>query len=226
MNERTEILLGSDNIKNLSGKNVIVFGVGGVGGYVCEMLVRAGIGQITIVDFDIVDKSNLNRQIIALNSTIGLPKVEVMKNRLMDINDHLEIEVFNEKFCEENSDILTSKYDYVIDAIDDIENKVLLIKKSHELGLNIISAMGAGNRFDIPNFKVADIYDTYNDGLSKILRKKLKDIGIEKHTVVFSNTLPIKAKPVGSISYYPSMCGCILSAYVINKLLDNNFKVN
>lgn len=221
--ERTKILIGDNGIKKLQNSHIAVFGVGGVGGYTCEMLVRAGIGEITIVDFDIVSESNINRQIVALHSTIGKLKVDVFKQRLLDINPLLKINTYPIKFCKENiNELFDNKhYDYVVDAIDDLNNKVLLIKTCHNRNFNIISAMGAGNRCDIPIFKVADIYSTYNDGLAKLLRKRLRNENISDHKVVFTQSISQpKSNIIGSISYYPSMCGCTLCAYVINELLS------
>ena len=221
--ERTKILIGDNGIEKLQNSHIAVFGVGGVGGYTCEMLVRAGIGEITIVDFDIVSESNINRQIVALHSTIGKLKVDVFKQRLLDINPLLKINTYPIKFCEESiNELFDNKhYDYVVDAIDDLNNKVLLIKTCHNRNINIISAMGAGNRCDIPVFKVADIYSTYNDGLAKLLRKRLRNENVTDHKVVFTQSVSQpKSNIIGSISYYPSMCGCTLCAYVINELLS------
>lgn len=220
MNERTEILIGNEGIKRLASKNVAIFGIGGVGGYVAEMLARAGICNLTIVDFDKIDATNINRQIIALSSTVGKNKVDVMKKRLLDINPNINLNVVCDRYTMENSDILLSpNYDFVVDAIDDVKNKTSLIVECHKKNINIVSAMGAGNRIDVPTFEVADIYETFNDGLAKILRKNLKQAGIDKHTVVYTKSLAKKSKTVGSISYYPAMCGCTISAYVITQLL-------
>ncbi len=217
---RTELLVGSDGLKKINKANIILLGCGGVGGYVAEMLVRSGVENLTIVDFDKVDVSNINRQIIALSSNVGRCKVDVLKERLLEINPSANIIAINERYTE-NSTILDDNFDYVIDAIDSVKDKVDLIVKSHKLGLKIVSAMGAGNRADIPTFKVADIYKTYNDGLAKVIRKKLKENGVLKHTVVFTDSLPLKndSNVVGSIAYYPAMCGCVLSAFVINELV-------
>lgn len=219
--ERTELLVGEEGIKKLNNCHVAVFGVGGVGGYVCEMLVRAGVGEISIIDFDVVSETNINRQIIALHSTVGKLKVDVLKERLLDINPLVKIHAFPVRFDEQSkNELLSFKYDFVVDAIDNVTNKICLIQNCHIKNLKIVSAMGAGNRYDIPEFKVCDIYKTYNDGLAKVLRKKLKNIGVNKHNVVFAVS---KANPcgdtVGSISYYPSMCGCVIAGYVVNELL-------
>ena len=226
MLQRTELLIGKDNLNKIINSNVIVFGVGGVGGYVCEMLVRAGVNNLTIVDFDVVDKSNLNRQIIALNSTIGKSKVQVMRSRLLDINPNANITAINEQYTAENSEqFFKEKYDFVVDAIDMLDSKVHLIKTSQQKGLNIISAMGAGNRFQVPNFVVEDVFKTHNDGLAKVLRKRLKTEGITSLKVVYTNQDAYSTGgKVGSISYFPAMCGCVISAYVINELIGNNAK--
>ena len=219
---KTELLIGESGINKLKNSNVIVFGIGGVGGHVCEMLVRAGVGSITIVDFDVVDITNINRQVIALNSVVGKPKVDVMEQRLLDINPNLNITKINDRVSIDNvNEILSTNYNFVVDAIDSVTNKIDLIVCAHNKGLNIVSAMGAGNRTQIPYFEVSDIYKTYNDGLAKIMRKKLKEKNIENHTVVFSKltATPVEGQ-VGSISYYPAMCGCVLAAYVINQLIE------
>lgn len=218
---KTEQLIGSTSLKKLKMSHVAVFGVGGVGGYVCEMLVRAGVGEITIIDADKVDITNINRQIIALSSTVGQFKVEVLKQRLLDINPTLKINaVVNRVSAENVQEMLNNNFDYVVDAIDNVTDKISLITTALNLNLPIVSAMGAGNRTDIPQFEVADIFATYNDGLAKIMRKKLKEHGVVKHNVVFTKNAPQKnQESVGSISYYPSMCGCVLAAFVINELL-------
>ena len=221
-NYKTELLIGNNGVSKLKNANIIIFGIGGVGGYTCEMLVRAGIGNLTIVDFDKVDITNINRQIIALNSNVGEFKVNAMQKRILDINSAINLKIVNTRVCAENvKELLNSNYDYVIDAIDSVTDKINLILTAKELGLNIISAMGAGNRIQIPQFEVCDLYKTYNDGLAKVLRKKLKEKGINKHLVVFSkNQATPCGDQIGSISYYPAMCGCVLAGYVINELLN------
>ena len=222
MQSRTNLLVGEKNLKKLHDAKVIVFGVGGVGGYVTELLARAGVGNITIVDFDTVDISNINRQIIALNSTVGKPKTDVMHSRLNDINPNGNFVAINKKYCSETyDDFDLSKYDWIVDAIDIVTDKIQLIVRAHTCNVNIISAMGAGNRYDVPTFKVSDIYKTYNDGLAKVLRKKLKEHGIAKHMVVFTDSLQsYKGNTVGSSSYYPAMCGATMAAYVVNKIIE------
>ena len=219
--DRTELLVGNSGIEKLNKSKIILFGCGGVGGYVAEMLVRSGVGSITIVDFDDVDVTNINRQIIALQSTVGRKKVDVLKERLLDINPKCDVAAICDKY-HEGSNILNNTYDYVIDAIDSVADKVALIVDAHTRNIKIVSAMGAGNRCDIPEFKVADIYKTYNDGLSKVVRKKLREKGINHHKVVFTSSLPMEheSTTIGSIAYYPAMCGCVLSSFVINDIIQ------
>ena len=221
--KRTEILIGKENMDVLSNAHILVVGVGGVGGYVVEMLARCGVGELTIVDFDVVSTSNINRQIIALSSTVGAPKVDVLKKRILEINPLCKVNAIFEKFMAENSDkILNDKIDFVVDAIDNLENKVLLAVEAEKRNLNIISAMGAGNRIGVPNFQICDVFKTYNDGLARKFRKMLKDNGVKKLKVAFSNETTIKTseRVVGSISYFPAMCGATIAGYVINCLIN------
>lgn len=219
--ERTELLIGKENLNKLASKNVIVFGVGGVGGYVCEMLVRTGIEKITIVDFDTVAVSNINRQIIALNSTVGKSKVDVMKARLLDINPNCNVTVVKEKLLAENIlDFKLENFDYVADCIDMKNSKVALIEYCYNNNINIISAMGAGNKFGIPNFVIKDIFKTSYDGLAKVLRRKLKQVGVKHHNVVVCEQQSKDLVPVGSIVFYPAMCGCLMASKIINDLVN------
>jgi len=168
-----------------------------------------------------VDVTNINRQIIALTSTVGRNKVDVMRERLLDINPNLKVNSINNKYTADNrKEFFKFSYDYVVDAIDMVTSKVDLIKYCHENDIQIISAMGAGNRYSVPEFKVVDIFKTFNDGLAKIIRKKLREEGISHHEVAFTEN---EAKPngdiIGSISYYPAMCGCVIAGHVINQLI-------
>lgn len=217
---RLELLIG-EKIDILKNTRVIIFGVGGVGGYVAEMLCRSGIEAITIVDYDTVDITNKNRQIIALDSTIGRNKVDVWKERLNDINKNCKVIAINNKLTPENlHEFDLDSYDYVIDAIDMVSSKIALIEYCYNNNIKIISAMGAGNRLGIPEFVVDDIYNTYNDGLAKILRQKLKKLGVKKHKVVFCKNNSIKsAETIGSIAYFPAVSGCVLASAVIDELL-------
>lgn len=224
MFRRLELLIG-DNIEKLKNASIILFGVGGVGGYVAEMLVRSGIGSITIVDYDVVDISNKNRQIIALNSTIGKNKVDVLKDRLLDINADCKVLAINEKLTKDNIDLFNiNNYDYIIDAIDMVTSKIALINYAKCNNIPIISAMGAGNRCGIPDVKIADIYSTSNDGLAKVLRHELRKLNVTEHTVVYcaNNSTPC-GKTIGSIAYFPAMVGCMLSAYVVEEIIKGEW---
>lgn len=217
---RTELLIGKENIEKIAKKHITIVGVGGVGGYVAIMLVRAGIEHLKLIDFDNVSSSNLNRQVVAEVGTIGKAKVDVLKDMLLKINENADIEIINDKICEENVSNYIGKTDIVVDAIDSVKDKIALIIYCKKNNINIISAMGAGNRYDIPNFYLTDIYKTHDDGLAKIIRKKLRGNGIKKLDVVTTDSKPIKCGSViGSISYYPAVCGCTISAVVINKII-------
>ena len=219
---RTELLIGANGIQKLANKHITIVGCGGVGGYTAIMLARAGIENMTIIDFDIVSPSNINRQIVAFEDTIGKAKVDVLSEMMIKINKNLKICVKSDKLSTENVNKLIERTDLVVDAIDSIPDKIALIVFCKRNNINIISAMGAGNRCDIPVFEVVDVYKTYNDGLAKIVRKKLKEEGIDKLDVVTCFSKPLSAaRPVGSISYYPAMCGCTLSAWVINQILED-----
>lgn len=223
MFSRTEQLIG-DGLSKLKNSNVIVFGVGGVGGYAVEMIARSGVGKITLVDYDVVDVTNKNRQIIALDSTLGKNKVDVMKERIFDFYPECQVTAINEKLSEINIDkFKLNNYDYIIDAIDMVASKVNLIIYAHNNNIPIVSSMGAGNRLGIPSVKVVDIYKTHDDGLAKIIRKKLRENNITSHNVVFCENHPSSmGKTIGSIVYFPAVCGCILGAYVIEDLIRRN----
>lgn len=222
MKDRTKLILKQDGIDKLAKSNVIVFGVGGVGGYVCEMLARTGVGSITMVDFDVVSDSNLNRQIVALNSTIGVEKVIVMKNRIKDINPDCSVTIKIEKLLPENIESFNLRsFDYVVDCIDMVKSKVALIDYCFKNDVKIISSMGTGNKNGIPNFKVCDLFETTYDGLARVLRRELKKLGVTKSDVVCTSEQSIQGlDAIGSLVYYPAMCGCVLSAYVVKKLTE------
>lgn len=223
--DRTKLLIGDDGLIKLQNCNVLVVGVGGVGGYAVEILTRSGIGNFTIVDGDSVDITNINRQIIATHSTIGKPKVAVMADRMKDINPNVNVRALNLRFNSKSVDLVFDRhYDYVIDAIDSVSDKLLLILTAKNKNLNIISAMGAGNRVQLSDFVVIDIFKTQNDKLAKRMRKLLKDNGVTELDTVTSNTLPLKtdSNVIGSIAYMPPLAGIKLGGYVVNKLLKNN----
>lgn len=234
MFERTKILIGEEGLKKLNAANVCVVGVGGVGGATFEMLVRAGVGRITIIDFDVVDITNINRQLIATTHNVGNSKVAEWKKRAQEINPNCKVEAICEKICAENlKDLILPKFDIVVDAIDMVQNKVDLIDFCHKNGIKIISAMGAGNRLSNPIFRAVDIFKTKGDGLAKVLRKKLKLLGIQNHKVVCCETQSLpneelfadEEKHIGSISYYPVMAGCVLCEQVVFELIKNDWQI-
>ena len=214
-------LIGQDGLEKLVGKSVLIVGIGGVGGYVAEMLARCGIGRVGIMDFDVVDISNINRQIIALNSNIGECKTDVMKARILDINPDCEVVAINSRFNADSAAVLDGGWDYVVDAIDSFEEKVALICLAKEKGLNIVSAMGAGNRIKPCTFEITDIYKTSYDALAKKLRKTLREKGITKLDVCYTKepTLSV-SQGVGSISYVVAECGIKTAGFVIDRLLS------
>lgn len=214
-------LIGQDGLEKLVGKSVLIVGIGGVGGYVAEMLARCGIGRVGIMDFDVVDISNINRQIIALNSNIGECKTDVMKARILDINPDCEVVAINSRFNADSAAVLDSGWDYVVDAIDSFEEKVALICLAKEKGLNIVSAMGAGNRIKPCTFEITDIYKTSYDALAKKLRKTLREKGITKLDVCYTKEPVLSvSQGVGSVSYVVAECGIKTAGFVIDRLLS------
>ena len=221
--QRTELLIGSDNIEKLKKSNVIVFGLGGVGGATVEALVRAGIGNLSIVDFDTIDKTNLYRQIITTQSVIVIAKVELSRDRILSINPDINLTIYPEKFLKENTDLFfkDKKYDYIVDAIDLVTPKLDLIEFATNSKIPIISCMGTGNKINPTQFKVADIKKTSVCPLAKIIRKELKK-------VVYSDETPRKPlnldggreknKNVGSISFVPPVAGMLLASEVIKDI--------
>ena len=225
--ERTALIPGKASVEKLAEKRVAVFGVGGVGGFVCEGLVRAGIGAIDIVDKDTVALSNLNRQLIALHSTVGKNKVDVLEERLKDINKNLIIKKYKCFFLPETSETFDFReYDYVVDAIDTVTGKIELILKAKEAGVPIISAMGAGNKLDPTAFLVSDIYKTSVCPLARVMRRELKKRGVEKLKVVYSKEEPIKPQfeegeevVPGSVSFVPPVVGLIIAGEIVKDLI-------
>ncbi|MCR4789414.1 MAG: tRNA threonylcarbamoyladenosine dehydratase [Lachnospiraceae bacterium] len=230
--ERTRLLLGEEAMEKLKNSRVAVFGVGGVGGYVCEALVRSGVGSIDIIDKDEISLSNLNRQIIATRKTIGKDKVDVMKERMLEIDPDVKVTVYKCFFLPDNSDYFPfEEYDYVVDAVDTVTAKIELVMKCTEKNVPIISSMGAGNKLDASAFRVADIYDTKMCPLAKVMRHELKQRGIKKLKVVYSEEKPLKpledisdyektGKDVpGSVAFVPSVAGLIIGGEVIKDLI-------
>lgn len=226
---RTRQLLGSVMMERLKGTRVAIFGIGGVGGYVCEALVRSGVGNFELVDNDTVAVSNLNRQIIATEETLGKYKTEVMKERMLSVNPEVNVSVRNCFFLPENSSEFDfGKYDIVVDAIDTVTAKIELIMRSKEAGVNVISAMGAGNKLDASLFRVADIYDTKICPLARVMRRELKKRGIESLKVVYSEEEPVvpvrgeagdtDPRTPASIAYAPAIAGLMIAGEVIKEL--------
>lgn len=242
---RTELLLGKAGMEKLAGARVAVFGIGGVGGYVCEALVRSGVGAFDLIDDDKVCLTNINRQIIATRKTVGKYKVDVMQERMQEINPDVKIQVHKCFFLPENAaEFPFSEYDYVVDAVDTVTAKLELIMKAKEAGVPIISSMGAGNKLDASQFKVADIYQTRVCPLAKVMRRELKKRGVEKLKVVYSEEMP--TRPVedmaiscrtncicppgakhkcterrdipGSVAFVPSVVGLIIAGEVVKDL--------
>lgn len=223
-------------MEKLSRSRVAVFGVGGVGGYVCEALARSGVGSFDLIDNDKVSLTNLNRQIIATHKTIGREKVEVMRERILDINPDADVKIYKKFFLPENAEEFPfDEYDYIVDAVDTVTAKIELVMKAEEKNIPIISSMGAGNKLDAGQFKVADIYRTKVCPLAKVMRRELKKRGIQKLKVVYSEEMPIQPmadqkapnqeQPVGkravpgSVAFVPSVAGLMIAGEVVKDLM-------
>ena len=220
---RTSLLIGEENLKKLNSAKIIVFGVGGVGSFVVESLVRSGIGNISIVDFDVVDITNINRQIIALHSTIGKKKVDVMKERIQDINPNAIINTYDTFISNETIDMFDlSDYDYAIDCIDNVTGKLLIIEKCINSNTKIISSLGTANKLDPSKLTITDISKTNTCPLAKVVRLELRKRGINHLNVLFSSELPIKndTNVLGSIPFVPSTGGLLISSKVISDLIN------
>lgn len=234
---RTQLMLGDESMEKIMSKNVLVIGLGGVGAICAEMIVRAGVGSITIVDNDKVDASNINRQIQALQSSVDLPKAQVLSKRLLDINPNLNLTVHEMYIKEEITTILlaSAKWDYVVDCIDTLSSKVFLIKKCLDMKLPIVSSMGAGGKLDPSQIIVTDISKTYVCNLARYVRKRLQSLGVKKGLkVVFSPEkadqdkiiVTEKAFPkksiIGTMSYMPAIFGCTVASVVIRDLIADH----
>lgn len=226
---RTELLLGEEAMDKLKNARVAVFGVGGVGGYVCEALVRSGVGAFDLIDDDKVSISNINRQIIATTSSIGKYKVDIMMGRMLDINPDVSVRTYRCFFLPENADEFPfEEYDYVVDAVDTVTAKIAIIMKCKEKGVPVISSMGAGNKLEASAFKVADIYKTKMCPLAKVMRYELKKRGVKKLKVVFSEEKPLspieniaengRRSIPGSIAFVPSVAGLIVAGEVVKDI--------
>ena len=245
---RTELLLGKEAMDKLANSRVAVFGIGGVGGYVCEALVRTGVGAFDLIEDDKVCLTNLNRQIIATRKTVGQYKVDVMKERMLEINPKVDVRVHKCFFLPENAEEFPfEEYDYIVDAVDTVTAKISLVMKAQEMNIPIISSMGAGNKLDASKFQVADIYKTKVCPLAKVMRRELKKRGVKKLKVVYSEeqpTRPIEDMSVscrthcicppgakhkcterrdipGSVAFVPSVVGLIIAGEVVKDLSVN-----
>lgn len=224
---RTELLIGKEGLNKLKNAKVAIFGIGGVGSYVVEGLARAGVGNFVLVDNDEVALSNLNRQIIATHKTIGKPKVEVAKERILEINPSAKVEIYKEFFMPDTEGIIDNSVSYIVDAIDTVTAKIELVLRANNLSIPIISSMGTGNKLDPTRFEVTDIYKTTVCPLAKVMRKELKSRGIKKLKVVYSKEEPIKIKKdetkqkqvPGSISFVPSVAGLIIAGEVVKDII-------
>lgn len=217
---RTELLLGREAMEKLAGSKVAVFGIGGVGGYVCEALVRSGVGAFDLIDNDKVCLSNLNRQIIATRKTVGKYKTEVMKERILEINPEVDVTIHNCFFLPENANEFPfEEYDYVVDAVDTVTAKIELVMRAKEQNTPIISSMGAGNKLDGSQFRVADIYKTKVCPLAKVMRRELKKRGVKELKVVYSEEMPaVRGEIPASVAFVPSVAGLIIAGEVVKDL--------
>ncbi len=232
-NTRTELLFGRDRMTDLANRHVLVVGLGGVGAYAAEQICRAGIGKMTIVDADTVNESNINRQLPALHSTLGMPKAEVVGKRLLDINPELKLTILNEFLRDERTEevLQMASYDFIVDAIDSVSPKVFLIYHAHQKQIPIVSSMGAGAKIDPSQVQLSDLSKTCNCALAKVIRKRLRGMGVTKGVpVVFSTEMAnpdaiievdneqCKRSTAGTVSYMPAIFGCYLASYVIRQL--------
>ena len=221
---RTELLIGKEGLKKLQKAKVAIFGIGGVGSFVAEGLARAGIGHLVLVDNDVVDITNINRQIEATHSSLGKYKIDVMKDRILDINQNAIVETYKPDEIEGGEiNIIDNSYTYIVDAIDTMTSKLKLIEKANNENVRIISATGTGNKLEPEMFEVADIYETSVCPVCKILRKELKARGIQKLKVVYSKEKTIKHEEtgniLGSISFVPSVAGLIIAGEVVKDII-------
>lgn len=221
--QRTEALIGQDALLKLNKSHVAVFGVGGVGGYVVEALARSGVGEITLIDNDIIKASNINRQIIALHSTIGESKTQAFSKRIADINPEIKVNTLNLFVLPENiNEIDFSCFDYVVDAIDTVSGKISIIEKCNESNTPVISSMGTGNKLDPTMFEVTDINKTSVCPLARVMRYELKKRGVKKLKVLYSKENPVKnsnGRVPASISFVPSVAGLIIAGEVIKDII-------
>lgn len=232
---RAELLIGKEALAILKRSKVAVFGIGGVGSFAVETLARAGIGNLVLVDRDVVSLTNINRQLIATWKTLGRPKVEVMKERILEINPEISVTVHQAFYLPDSTpELIQDDYDYIVDAVDTVTAKIGLVVQAKKMGIPIISSMGAGNKMDPTRFRVADIYSTAVDPLAKVMRRELRSRGIDSLKVVYSTEPPMKPmkseedspkKQVpGSISFVPPVAGLIIAGEVVKDLIGYSGK--
>ena len=242
---RTELLVGREAIEILNKSKVAIFGIGGVGSFVVEALARAGVGNFILVDNDTISITNINRQIIATHKTLGMNKVDVAKERILEINPNAKVEVYQEFFMPESKEIFDKSIDYIVDSVDTVTAKIELVTRANKFKIPIISSMGTGNKLDPTQFEVTDIYKTSICPLAKVMRKELRARGIEKLKVLYSKEEPVKVNHYedskigsesrnnknteeiaeknvpGSISFVPSVAGLIIAGEVIKDIIKN-----
>lgn len=219
---RMAMIVGDDGIKRLAAKRVAVFGIGGVGGYAVEALARAGIGTLDLIDSDRVDITNINRQIIALTSTVGRYKTEVARERILDINPDAAVNIHNTFYTPETASLFDfSEYDYVVDAIDTVTGKIELVMQAERSGTPIISCLGTGNKLDPTRLECGEIFETSVCPLAKVMRRELRARGVKKLKVVYSREEPVRtgSRTPGSISFVPAVAGMIIGGEVVRDLL-------
>ena len=224
--QRLKILIGEENFFKLNSSTVAFFGIGGVGSFTAEALARSGVGHLILIDKDNIDVTNINRQIHALTSTVGKSKIEVMRERILEINPAAKVDTIQKFYLpgENIESFFVCDYDYVVDAIDTITAKINLVVECSRRKINLISSMGAGNKLNPTQFKVADIYQTSVDPVAKVMRKKLKELGIKDLKVVFSDEVPKKfsqEKIIGSTAFVPSVVGLIIASEVVKDLIGD-----
>lgn len=220
---RTKLVLGEDALLKLQNSNVLVFGIGGVGSYTIEALARSGLGALTIVDKDVVDETNINRQLVATVSTVGEPKVDIMKKRILDINPDCEVKAVPMFYLPETEEELDfSKYDYIVDAVDTVTAKIAIICRAKREGIPVISCMGTGNKLDPTMLEVEDLFKTSVCPLAKVMRNELKKREITDLKVVYSKEKPKKSEVIGSVPFVPSVGGLIMAGEVIKALVKED----
>lgn len=222
---RLEVLIGSDGVQTLGEKSVFILGIGGVGGYLCEALVRSGIGRVILVDADVIDVSNINRQVIATTSTVGRKKVEVMKERILDINPNCRVEIYDD-FLEDDLSILDSlSVDFVADCCDTVLTKKSIISYCTHHQIPFLTCLGTAKKFNPSLLEITELSKTYNDPLARILRKYVRDSHITSPVLVlFSRELPMEVKELGSTAFVPSSAGLLIASYIVSLFLQDKKK--